>query len=195
MTRYPPDLPRPVTAATQKGAGDHSMSGVRPTGRKPLYASGGQGKVCTVNARLREVQTERGLTKAVTQQRLTRHDARQLRKAEPEEGIRQHRKAWFTPAARTASHREVKGRTDHLTTPHLTFRVNTGSPVRACLTRPVWRRSRHSSQTLGVTPETAAKPSADGRAYKGRATDPKALPVGGRGTASLVSNTPDGEPS
>ena len=33
---YAPGLPRPETVATPKGAGDHSMPGVRPKGTKPL---------------------------------------------------------------------------------------------------------------------------------------------------------------
>jgi len=48
------------------------------------------------------------------------------------------------------------GRTGHLTAPHLLHCVNTGSPLRAALNRPAWRRSRHSSQTLTVMRQTAA---------------------------------------
>src|SRR5689334_3021958 len=39
-----------------------------------------------------------------------------------------------------------QGRTRHLTAPHLLHCVNTGSPKRAALNGPAWRRSRHSSQ-------------------------------------------------
>jgi hypothetical protein len=48
------------------------------------------------------------------------------------------------------------GRTRHLTAPHLLHCVNTGSPLRAALNSPAWRRSSHSSQTPGVMPWTAA---------------------------------------
>jgi len=51
---------------------------------------------------------------------------------------------------------EGYGRTGHLTAPHLLYRVTTGSPKRAALHGPAWRRSRHSSQRPGVTPGTAA---------------------------------------
>jgi len=48
------------------------------------------------------------------------------------------------------------GRTGHLNAPHLLYCVNTGSPKRAALNSPAWRRSRHSSQTPGAMPGTAA---------------------------------------
>jgi hypothetical protein len=51
-------------------------------------------------------------------------------------------------------HRGTTDRTERLTTPHLVKRVNTGSPKRAALHSPAWRRSRHISQTLRVMPET-----------------------------------------
>lgn len=57
-----------------------------------------------------------------------------------------------------ASHPSLKGysRTGHLTAPNLHLCVITGSPKRAALHGPAWRRSRHSSQRPGVTSGTAA---------------------------------------
>ena len=52
---------------------------------------------------------------------------------------------------------EGYGRTGHLSAPHLLYRVTTGSPKRAALHGPAWRRSRHSSQRPGITPGTAAE--------------------------------------
>jgi len=51
---------------------------------------------------------------------------------------------------------EDKDRTEHLTASYLLDRVNTGSPKRAALNGPAWRRSRHNSQTPGVMPGTTA---------------------------------------
>ena len=68
------------------------------------------------------------------------------------------------------------GRTGHLTAPHLLHRVNTGSPERAALHSPAWRRSRHSSRRPGVTPGTAAGSRTD-VAETDRAT--------GRGTPAI----------
>jgi hypothetical protein len=47
------------------------------------------------------------------------------------------------------------GRTGHLTASHLLPSVTTGSPKRAALNGPAWRRSRHSTLRPGVTPGTA----------------------------------------
>jgi hypothetical protein len=49
-----------------------------------------------------------------------------------------------------------QSRTGHLTAPHLLHCVTTGSPKRAALHSPAWRRSHHSSQRPGVMPGTAA---------------------------------------
>ena len=74
-----------------------------------------------------------------------------------------------TQPKRPASRQEVKGRTEHLTASSLLSRVTAGSPKLVSLT-PVWRRSRHSSRTLGVTPETAAAMWTD-MGISSRATD------------------------
>jgi hypothetical protein len=49
---------------------------------------------------------------------------------------------------------EDKDRTEHLTASHLLDRVNTGSPKRAALNGPAWRRSRHNSQMPGTAAAT-----------------------------------------
>jgi hypothetical protein len=50
-----------------------------------------------------------------------------------------------------------QGRKEHLNAPYLSDYVNMGSPKRAPLRCPAWRRSRHISQKLGVIPETASQ--------------------------------------
>lgn len=56
----------------------------------------------------------------------------------------------------TAPVRGSRKRTGRLNTPQLPARVTAGSPgAGSALPGPVWRQSRHSSQRLGVTPETA----------------------------------------
>lgn len=58
----------------------------------------------------------------------------------------------------------------------------------------VWRRSHHTTQTLGVTPETDPAPTGDenqwraGCLHKPGATSAKALVLGGRVAASLQPN-------
>jgi hypothetical protein len=71
---------------------------------------------------------------------------------------------------------EGYGRTGHLNAPHLLYRVTTGSPKRAALHGPAWRRSRHSSQKPGVTPGTAAE---------GRTTMAETYRAIGTGTPSV----------
>lgn len=146
-------------------AGDHSMSGVRlgavnvgtvrwmssPLLRK---TSPSQGKACMVNARLRESQTSRLEEggRAPTVAALSDANATKL-------GSVAMTSTDFIgtmpPAVSLSPRRGNKGRTGHLTTPHLMNCVTTGSPKRAVLHRPAWRRSRHISQTPRVMPWTA----------------------------------------
>ncbi len=198
MFLYAPGLPRPTTAATPKGAGDQSMPGARPKGRKPLYNRRVSVRRDTVKARLPEPQSPGTMIGVVPQQRLTRHPGMNgvcVRDTTPHASSETKPLGGLSlPGPPSVWRGKVtNGAPSHAAS---LFPRNYGMPYsrRGPNPRPVWARSSHSTQTLGVTPETAARPSADGRAYKGRATDPKALPVGGRGTASLHSNTPDGEP-
>lgn len=167
-------------------AGDHSMSGVRlgavqagtvrwiipPLLRKTLPC---QGKACTVNARLRESQTSRLEKGGRTATVVVLSD---VKAKKPGSLATAHTDIDGTmhPAASLSPHRGSKGRTGHLTTPHLMKRVNTGSPTRAALSRPAWRRSHHISQTPRVMPWTAAKMRTD-VAETNRAT--------GRGTPAI----------
>lgn len=58
----------------------------------------------------------------------------------------------------TAPVRGLRKRTGRLNALQLPARVTAGSPgAGLARPRPVWRQSRHSSQMLGVTPETAAR--------------------------------------
>jgi len=58
---------------------------------------------------------------------------------------------------------------------------------RAVRSRPVWPRSRNSTQTPGAMPGTGASLGAHGRRYKGWATLPKAQPTGGSPAAYVSS--------
>ena len=58
----------------------------------------------------------------------------------------------------TAPVRGSRKRTGRLNAPQLPTRVTAGSPgAGSARSGPVWRQSRHSSQTLGAMPETAAR--------------------------------------
>jgi hypothetical protein len=147
-------------------AGDHSMSGVRrgavqagtvgwisPSHLQKTLPR--QGKTCMVNARLREPQTS-GLEeggRATTVAALSDANATKLGSVATTstESI-----GTMPPAVSPNPHQGNTGRTGHLTTSHLMKCVNTGSPKRAVLNRPAWRRSRHISQTPRVMPWTAA---------------------------------------
>jgi hypothetical protein len=199
MTLYAPGLPRPATAATPKGAGDQSMPGGRPKGRKPLYDRRVSVRRDTVKATLPEPQSPGILMAMVPQQRLTRHPGMRCGTS-----LLPHhnaaRRSTSSPGglSRPGPSSIWRGKVTNGAPSHAASLLprNHGMPYsrRGPNPRPVWARSSHSTQTPGVMPWTADNLSPDGRAYKGRATDPKAPPAGGRGTASLRSNTPDGEP-
>lgn len=147
-------------AATVKAAGDNSMSGKRRhPGRSHCRLSGRQGKTCMVNAGLREAQI---------QELYASHDAAMVDASCRAKGGLPH-SVLLNLVARSTSRREAKDRTGHLTTSHLTDRVNMGSPKRVPLRCPVRRRSRHISQTPGVMPGTAIQ-GWTGMGETGRAT-------------------------
>jgi len=136
-------------------AGDHSMSG-KGWEHRNRHALTSQSKACMVNAKLREPQS-RDLTKVMTQdgRRVIWHAFVQccrMKETDHPYGTR----VGQTQPCHPAPIGGIKARTGHLTMPHLLTRVNTGSPKRAALHSPAWRRSRHSSQMPGVTPGTTA---------------------------------------
>lgn len=149
-------------AATVKAAGDNSMSGKRRhPGRSHCRLSGRQDKTCMVNAGLREAQI---------QELYSGHDAAMVDASCRAKGGLPH-SVLLNLVARSTSRREANDRTGHLTTSHLTDRVNMGSPKRAPLRCPVRRRSRHISQTPGVMPGTAIQ-GWTGTGETSRATGP-----------------------
>lgn len=198
MNLYAPGLPRPETAVTPKGAGDHSMPGVRPKGRKPLYNRRVSVRRDTVKAKLPEPQSPGTSIVMVPQQRLTRHPGMRGSVGVPQPSMPPFIVSLNGGLSQPGPSSIGRGKATNGAPSHAAslFPRNYGMPYsrRGPNPRPVWARSSHSTQTLGVMPETAAPQGTDGQAYKGRATDPKAPPTGGRGTASLYSNTPDGEP-
>jgi len=119
-----------------------------------------QGKACMVNARLRKPQTS-GLEeggRATTVAALSDANTTKLRIVAT---TSTDFLGTIQPAVSPNPRRGNKGRTGHLTTPHLMKCVNTGSPKRAALHRPAWRRSRHNSQMPEVMPWTAATTRTD----------------------------------
>ncbi len=155
-------------------AGDHSLSG-KPHLAEAAVSEGGKGKACMVKAGLPEAQTRRvGKIRDVAAVDTSRRAIREMVEVPVRKGA--SRLSPLQPAERSSPCHGVNGRKGHLTTPHLIDRVTTGSPKRACLTRPVWRRSRHSSQTPGVMPRTATPKWTD-TAETGRAI--------GRGTPAV----------
>jgi hypothetical protein len=190
MILYAPGLPRPATAATPKGAGNHSMPGARPERRKPLYDRRVSVRRDTVKATLPEPQSPGILMAMVPQQRLTRHPGMRCGTS-----LLPHhnaaRRSTSSPGglSRPGPSSIWRGKVTNGAPSHAASLLprNHGMPYsrRGSNPRPVWARSSHSTRTLGATPETAVRRLADGRAYKERVTDPKALPVGGRGTAPL----------
>jgi hypothetical protein len=138
-------------------AGDHSMSGKVPRISEPSRPGGPRAKVRTVKAGLPEPQTlgfESG------------SDTRMVNVSfgaggRPNQSVGLNGSAIMFVSRLHPNHAthplsEGYGRTGHLNAPHLLYRVTTGSPKRAALNSPAWRRSSHSSQRPGVTPGTAA---------------------------------------
>jgi hypothetical protein len=117
-----------------------------PRDRNRRRSARGQGKERMVKAKLPEPQT-RGLLRTLGA--ATVDAPYRVTGDRPQIGR-------LIPATRPTLRRKVNGRTRHLTAPHLSNRVITGRPKRACLTRPVWSQTCRSSQTPGVTPWTAA---------------------------------------
>lgn len=159
----------------RKGQGTIACQEKAPPDQNRRRPAGGQGKACMVNATLREAQI-RSL--------FCGHDASTVvasccgyRDTAQNPGKEDGNTGWPSssgPTVQPAS--RENDRKGHLTTPNLIGCVNTGSPKRACLTRPARRRSRHTSQMLGVTPETAPPKGTD-MAETDRAT--------GRGTPAI----------
>jgi hypothetical protein len=154
-----------------------------------------QGKTCMVKAALPEPQFAAAYDRSNVAERLTRHPGRK------EDGALKSSSIGPLASAIRASARPAhplyggaSERTRHLNTSHLSTRVITGCPAAGdgAIHRPVWARNRHSTQTLGVTSETAAGRPADGCRNKRGATCVNIRPTGGRAVATVIRQTGTG---
>lgn len=156
---------------------------------KTVCSAEGQGKACMAKAILPESQFAAVYDRDSVAERLTRHP-----------GWKEDRKLRSSPlrllarAIRESAHpahppyRGVSERTGRLNTSHLSIRVITGCPAAGtgAIRRPVWARSRHSTQIPEVTFGTAAEKPADGERYKHKATCVKIRFTGGRAAATAI---------
>ena len=132
-----------------------------------VCGAAGQGKTCTAKAILLEPQFAATNTRRGVAERLTRH-------------IGQSGGGTLTPLADHGSYVEARGepaypthplyggaseRTGRLTTSYPPIRVITGCPAAGASSgwRPVWARSRHSTQTPDVMVGTTTGQSVDDR--------------------------------
>ena len=152
-----------------------------------VVAPAGQRKTRKVRAKLPKLQP-RDLTWVAAQQRPKRCPALRWPVVVHDhlQGAAIMRRRLHTQPTRPASRPEGKGRTEHLTAPLLLSRVTAGSPKLVSLT-PVGRRSRHSSQTAGVTPGTAAA-MRTGTSISRRATGGESSSARVKGGSACESN-------
>src|ERR1019366_3580144 len=156
---------------------------------KTVCGAEGQGKTCMAKAILPEPQFAAAYNQSSVAERLARHirwkEDRALRSSLPRKLARAIRESVHLahPPYRGASER-----TGRLCTSHLSTHVITGCPVAGvgAIRRPVWARSRHSTQIPGVTSGTAAEELADGYRDKQRATCAKIQSAGGRTAATAI---------
>lgn len=129
----------------ETGGGQQHAGNKASPGWNHRKLAGSQDKTCKVNAGLRETQT--GVLALENDASMV--DASFRATGEPKPTSR------LNLTARPTLRRRDNSRTGHLTTSYLVDHVNTGSPKRVSLRYPVWRQSRHISQTSGVMPGTA----------------------------------------
>jgi hypothetical protein len=156
-----------------------------------VVGADGQGKTCTVKATLPEPQFAAAYNRRSVAERLTRHTGRKENRALRFSSLVQLARA--ARASARPAHPLYGGaseRTEHLNTSLLSTHVITGCPTAGvgAIRRPVWARSRHITQTPGVTTGTAASLSADGNWNKRRATDAKIQATGGRTAATAFQH-------
>jgi hypothetical protein len=141
----------------ETGGGPQHVESKASRDRNRCRSARGQGKTCTVNARLRKPQVW-DLSQIVAHQRLTRQ--RRVRSMDRVRllptGDRQCSIGDLIPVTRTTPYHGAKDRTGHLPTSNLSNSVTTGSPKRTPSRCSAGRRSHHISQTPGVTPGTTA---------------------------------------
>lgn len=156
---------------------------------KTVCGAEGQGKTCMVKAILPEPQFAAAYDRSSVAERLTRHIGWREDTTLKSSSHRQ-----LARAVRESAHPAhplyggTSERTGHLSTSHLFICMTTGCPTAGPgeIRQPVWARSRHSTQTLGVTSETAAGQPADDCWYKHRATFANIQSIGGRAAATVV---------
>jgi hypothetical protein len=148
-----------------------------------VYGAEGQGKACMAKAILPEPQFAAAYDRGNVAERLTRHT-----------GWKEDRALRFSLQTVHPAHPLYGGvseRTGRLNTPKLPTRVITGCPVAGvgAIRRPVWARSRHSTQMPGVMAGTAAGELADGRRNKCGAIRMKIRWIGGRTAATAIQQS------
>jgi hypothetical protein len=141
---YLPGLPVSETTETPKGERDQSMPGnVSKSGAAARRRA--QSKVCTVKAVLPQSQFPVAKGLAVANADETLFHAGQIARSSANRRL----SAWDDLCQGI---KETNGTPKHTATPHTcNYEIACSRSVR----EPVWRRSRHSTQTLGVTAETA----------------------------------------
>lgn len=157
-----------------------------------VYGVAGQGKTCMVKAILPEPQFAATYTASGVAQRLTRHTGRKGRIQFRLPSGRTH-PVEASDISACPAHPPYGGeseRTGHLSTSNLLIRVITGWPTAGAGLdrRPVWPRSRHSTQMPCVTTGTVAFGRTDHR-HKSRATGMKLDRSGGRTAASTIEQS------
>lgn len=149
---------------------------------KTVCGAQGQGKTCMVKAILPEPQFAAAYDTCNVAERLTRHP-----------GWKEDRALRSSLSVHPAHppYRGVSERTGHRNTSHLSTRVITGCPTAGAgaIRRPVWARSRHSTQTPGVTSGTAVRQLTDGGRNKREATCVNLHAAGGRAAATAIQLT------
>jgi len=161
-----------------------------------VYGTDGQGKTCMAKAILLEPQFATTYTRSGVAERLTRRIGWTRSAVSILLAAQRHRvEAIGKPAYPTHPlYGGASERTGRLTTSILPIRVITGCPTAGAGlgARPVWTRSRHTTQTPGVTAGTAARRLADGQGHKRRATCVKTCTAGGRAAASTTKKPTTG---
>ena len=154
-----------------------------------VYDAEDQGKTCTAKAILPEPQFAAAYARSGVAERLTRRIGRTGGAMfTPPAGHRSNVEACGEPACPTHPlYRGVSERTGRLTTSLLPIRVITGWPTAGVgfSRRPVWLRSRHSTQMPGVMAGTAAA-RRTGNRNKRQVTVVNPGVPGGRAAASTI---------
>ena len=148
-----------------------------------VYGAAGQGKTCTAKAILPELQFAAAYDASSVAERLTRYTGQKEDRA--------LRSFLSSVCPAHPLYGGVSERTGRLNTSQLSTRVITGCPVAGvgAIRRPVWARSRHSTQIPGVITGTAAGELADGQRDKRGVIRVKTRWIGGRTAATAIQQS------